>query len=79
VSDKCWRYAELATLQAKDGPKLGVKDVFAELHKVNQGKSTIQSMVFEPGQRVLHLSYGPGPATKLPPVKLELGKLFDER
>lgn len=79
VSDKCWRYAELTTLQAKDGPKLGVKDVFAELHKVNQGKSTIQSMVFEPDERVLHVAYGPGPATKLTPVKLELGKLFDEK
>jgi hypothetical protein len=79
VDDKCWRYAKLAPLQARGGPRLGVEDVFAELHKVNQGKSTIQSMVFEPGERVLHLSYGAGPATKLPPVKLELGKLFDEK
>lgn len=79
VNDKCWRYAKLAPLQAKDGPKLGVTDVFAELDRVNQGKNTIQSMVFEPGERLLHLAYGPGPATKLPPVKLELGKLFDEK
>lgn len=77
VNDKCWRYAKLAPLQAKGGPKLGVTDVFAELDRVNQGKNTIQSMVFEPGERLLHLAYGPGPATKLPPVKLELGKLFD--
>jgi hypothetical protein len=79
VNNKCWRYEKLAALQAEDGPKLGVKDVFAELDKVNQGKYTIQSMVFEPGERVLHLSYGPGPATKLPPVRLDLGKLFDEK
>lgn len=79
VDDKCWRYTKLAPLQAKDGPKLGVKEVFAELDKVQQGKSTIQSMVFEPGERVLHLAYGTGPATKIAPVKLDLGKLFDEK
>ena len=79
VDDKCWRYAKLAPLLAKDAPKLGVKDVFAELDKVHQGKSTLQTMVFEPSERVLHLSYGTGPATKLAPVKLELGKLFDEK
>ena len=79
VDDKCWRYAKLCPLQVKDGPKLGVKDVFAELDKVHQGKSTLQCMVFEPSQRVLHLAYGTGPATKLPPVKLDLGKLFDEK
>jgi isopenicillin-N N-acyltransferase like protein len=79
VDDKCWRYAKLAPLLKKDAPKLGVKNVFAELDKVHQGKSTLQAMVFEPHDRVLHLSYGPGPATKITPVKLELGKLFDEK
>lgn len=75
---KCARYDKLSPLQAKDGPKLGVKEAWAELQKVEQGKSTIQAMVFEPGARVLHLAYGPGPATKLPPVKLDLGKLFGD-
>lgn len=75
---KCARYEKLAPLQAKDGPKLGVKEVWAELDKVQAGKSTIQTMVFEPRDRVLHLAYGTGPATKLPPVKLDLGKLFGE-
>jgi hypothetical protein len=79
VDNKCSRYDKLAPLQTKDGPKLGVKDVFAELDKVHQGKYTLQCMVFEPDARVLHLAYGTGPATKLPPVKLELGKLFDEK
>lgn len=79
VDDKCWRYTKLAPLLEKNAPKLGVKEVFAELDKVHQGKSTIQSMAFEPADRVLHLAYGPGPATKLKPVKLELGKLFDEK
>lgn len=79
IDEKCWRYTKLAPLQAKDGPKLGVKEIFAELDKVQQGKATIQSMVFEPGERVLHFAYGTGPATKITPVKLELGKLFDEK
>ena len=79
VDDKCWRYAKLAPLQAKDAGKLGVKEVFAKLGEVQQGKSTLQSMVFEPGERVLHLAYGPGNAAKLKPHTLELGKLFDEK
>ncbi|MBN9122687.1 MAG: hypothetical protein J0I06_26665 [Planctomycetes bacterium] len=79
VDNKCVRYDRLSLLQTESGPKLGVKEVFAELDKVQQGKNTLQCMVFEPGERVLHLAYGTGPATKLPPVKLELGKLFDEK
>jgi hypothetical protein len=78
VTDKCDRYDLLKPLQAKDGPKLGVPEVFKQLDKVHQGKNTLQSMVFEPAERVLHLSYGAGPATKLKPTKLELGKLFAE-
>ena len=79
VENKCWRYAKLEPLQAKDAGKLGVADVFTELDKVQQGKFTLQSMVFEPRARVLHLAYGTGPATKLTPVKLELGKMFDAK
>ncbi len=79
VTDKCARYDALAPLQNKDAPKLGVKEVFAELGKVEQGKHTLQCMVFEPADRVLHLAYGTGPATKIAPVKLELGKMFDAK
>jgi hypothetical protein len=79
LDNKCVRYDKLAPLQAKDGPKLGVKEVFAELDKVHAGKATLQCMVFEPESRVLHLAYGTGPATKIKPVKLELGKLFEEK
>jgi isopenicillin-N N-acyltransferase-like protein len=79
VEDRCWRYEKLSPLQAKDGAKLGVKDVFAKLDEVNLGKNTLQSMVFEPAERTLNLAYGDGPATKLKLHKLELGKLFDEK
>lgn len=75
---KCWRYDILSPLQKTD-VKLGVSDLFTHLDKVNQGKQTLQSMVFEPGERVLHLKYGDGPATKLEAKKLELGKLFDAK
>jgi hypothetical protein len=78
LDDKCWRYTKLAPLLAKDAGKLAVNDVFARLDEVNQGRSTLQSMVFEPDARVLHLACGEN-ATKLKPHKLELGKLFDEK
>ncbi len=79
VNDKCKRYTTLAPLLGKNAARLGVADVFKELDKVHQGTHTIQSMVFEPGGRRLHLAYGDGPATKLKPHKLDLGKLFDEK
>ena len=79
VTDKCWRYDKLAPLQAKDAGKLGVKDVFAKLDEVNQGKHTLQSMVFDPAMRKLNLAYGEGPATKLKVHTLDLGKLFEEK
>jgi hypothetical protein len=79
LDSKCPRYDKLSTLQAKGAPKLGVKEVLAELDRVNQGKYTLQCMVFEPEARIMHLAYGTGPATKIPPVKLDLGKLFEEK
>jgi isopenicillin-N N-acyltransferase like protein len=79
MDEKCDRYTKLAPLLAKDAAKLGVADVFGELDKVHQGKHTLQSMVFEPKDRVLHLAYGTGPSTKLKAKKLDLGKLFDEK
>jgi hypothetical protein len=81
VETKCWRYDALAPLQSMDqaGEKMGVADVFAHLDHVHQGKATLQSMVFEPRERVLHLAYGEGPATRRDVHRLDLGKLFDEK
>ena len=79
IDDKCWRYTKLAPLLAKDAAKLDVDSVFKELDKVSQKKHTLQSMVFEPADRVLHLAYGEGPATKLKPHRLDLGKLLDDK
>jgi hypothetical protein len=76
TSDKCWRLPLLLPLQKED-VKLGVAEIFAKLDEVNQKKATLQSMVFEPADRILHLKYADGPATKKEAVKLDLGKLFD--
>lgn len=73
----CWRFDKLAPLTQPGAEKLAVKDVFGKLDEVHQGKATLQSMVFEPRERVLHLAYGDGHATRKDPHKLELGKLFE--
>lgn len=78
VDNKCWRYEKLEPLQ-RCPDRLGVVDVFARLDEVHQGKHTLQAMVFDPTNRVLHLAYGEGPATRREPKPLELGKLFDEK
>lgn len=79
VENKCWRFDKLAPLNKEGGDKLGVKDVFARLDDVHQGKATLQSMVFEPKGRVLHFAYGEGPATRKDVHRIDLGKLFDEK
>ena len=78
LSTDCWRYDRLRPLQHADG-LLGVSDVFAQLDGVHQGAATLQSMVFEPSGRVLHLAYGEGPATRRTPKRLDLGRLFDAK
>jgi hypothetical protein len=77
LGEKCWRYDALEPLQHEDA-KLGVADVFARLGKVSQGAGTLQSMVFEPAERRLHLKYGPGPATKLEARTFDLGRWLDK-
>lgn len=76
VGNKCWRFDKLAPLYCEKD-QLGVADVFKRLDEVNQGKATLQAMVFEPRERVLHLAYGEGPATKRPAARLELQPLFE--
>jgi len=78
VGKKCRRYTILEKVQ-QNGDKLGVEEIATELHKVNQGQYTVQSMVFEPAEKKLHLAYGGGKsATEKKLVKLELGPLFEK-
>jgi hypothetical protein len=58
--------------------KLGLVEIRQRLHAANQGPDTMQTMVFEPAARVLHLAVGEGPTSAKPLAKLELGKLFDD-
>ena len=76
-SKKCRRLPKLLALEAGDNA-LSPVDVFAKLDTVHQGKYTLQSMIFEPSKRVLHLklSDGTGSATKRDAVRLELGPWF---
>lgn len=53
---QCWRYERLIKTQDADR-KLGVDEVKRELQAVTQLLWTMQSMVFEPRERVLHLNW----------------------
>jgi hypothetical protein len=70
----CDRYAKLETAGRES--RLGVEDVRRKLHEVNLGSLTIQTMVFEPAARKLHLALGKGPASAEPLRPLELQPLF---
>ncbi len=66
-------------LKVKDGKdSLDVSAVFDRLHQVHQKKATLQSMVFEPTERILHLKVGDAleTATKLDAIKLDLKPLL---
>jgi isopenicillin-N N-acyltransferase-like protein len=79
VTRKCRRYAKLEELQKADG-KLGVAEIAKALDSVNQESSTVQAMVFEPKERVLHLAYGGGKtATAKPLARLELKPFFEQK
>jgi hypothetical protein len=74
TSTECWRYPRLA--KALDKEKLGLPEVKDRLQAVNQGKGTLQTMIFEPASLTLHLAIGKCPTTDLPLKKLELAPLF---
>jgi len=79
VTTKCSRYTKLEAVQKADG-KLAVAEIAKALDAVNQGPNTIQSMVFEPKDRVLHVAYGGGKsATAKPLAKVELGPIFERK
>lgn len=60
-------------LEAKKIPLIDVPTVQKKLHEVNLGFLTIQSVVFEPDDLVIHLAFGFPPVTKRPYQRLELG------
>lgn len=74
VDEQCWRYDRLQAI-AHD-KRLGVAEIQAALHAANQGDLTLQSMVFEPRELVLHLSLGTPPSSAHPLHTLKLKELL---
>ncbi len=74
VNRSCRRYEKL--IAAREMPPLGVADVAAKLHEVNQGRLTLHTMIFEPSALRLHLAFGKCPSSALPTVALDLAPLL---
>ncbi len=71
------RLATLEKVQNSD-KKLGIAEVEHYLDAVNQGKHTLQSMIFEPASLTLHLAIAAGdkPSSSQPFKRLELAPLM---
>ncbi|MGQ9504619.1 MAG: C45 family autoproteolytic acyltransferase/hydrolase [Thermogutta sp.] len=63
-------------LEAQNIPRIDVPTIKKKLHEVNLEFLTIQSVVFEPEDRVLHLAFGFPPVTKRPYQRVDLGPFF---
>jgi isopenicillin-N N-acyltransferase like protein len=74
IETTCNRYDALD--KCREIERLDVADVTRLLDKANQGKRTIQTMVFEPSKLVLHLSLGRGPTSARPLHTLDLKPLL---
>jgi len=74
VFRRCRRYRELEECWGQE--TVAFADVAAKLHEVNQGRLTVQTMVFEPASLRLHLAVGSCPSSALPLKRLELGPML---
>ena len=74
VNTKCWRFGLLE--QALKPAQLDLPAVARALHDVNQGETTIQTMIFAPASKELHLAVGKGPVSARPLFRIELERLF---
>ena len=73
TSTRCWRFDQL---QQNADRTLTLADIAKQLHLVNQGRNTFQTMIFEPDLLKLHLAIGKCPSSALPLHLVELGPLF---
>ncbi len=71
----CQRYNALE--MSRQLEKLDVAAVAHKLDVVNEGRQTIQTMIFEPAKKTLYLSIGPRPSSSQPLKKIDLTKLFE--
>lgn len=72
----CRRYETLLTAEANPR-RIDVAVLCDYLHRVNQGVLTIQSMVFEPAERRLHVALSRPPVSDGPYRALELAPWFE--
>lgn len=72
---KCWRYRILKGYWNRSQP-FAWRDVADAMDKVNLGRETTQTMIFEPGPLRLRLAIGKPPASAGPFVPLDLAPLF---
>ncbi|MCH2114098.1 MAG: C45 family peptidase [Pirellulales bacterium] len=75
VDTRCARYESLQ--KAATGSSHDVAAVHRHLHEANQGELTLQTMVFEPRELVLHLAVGRPPSSALPLKRIELRDLLE--
>ena len=61
---RCWRYDRLHKSGEADFGKIDLKTVESLMAAVSPGDETLQSMVFEPSNRVIYLSTGANAANK---------------
>jgi hypothetical protein len=61
---------------ARGGGRLGVAELHDGLHAARNAKETLQTMVFEPAARRLHLGIGAVPSSAVPLRTLDLGPLL---
>jgi hypothetical protein len=77
ADDQCWRYELLAETAAHASSRpLDVEAVRKRLDRVNQGKFTLQTMVFEPSELAVYLAFGLPPTSDDELTRIELGPLF---
>ena len=74
VGETCWRYDGL--FDVPPDSLLDVKAVQQRLDAVNQGDQTLQTMVFEPRELVLHLAIGEPPVSGNRMERIDLRPLF---
>jgi isopenicillin-N N-acyltransferase-like protein len=74
VGEQCWRYDALDVHPLAG--QVGIRDVQLALDGANQGDMTLQTMVFEPRDLVLHLAIGKPPVSLNKMEKIELAPLF---
>jgi len=74
LDETCWRYDRLA--EANGDSQIGVEALGEYLHRVNQGELTLQTMIFEPNELVLHLALGTPPSSANQLQRIELAEFF---